>query len=147
LTRPALVPLALAWGFLFAPPAPPAPPAPARVADWPSGHYTGRLVRIIDGDTFVVKIRHAPFISSDEPEVRLSGIDTPETDGRDRVAGRAAAAHLRGLLEGQVVYLRFTGARTFTRFVAYAWVEGEGGRLEDVGDLMVAAGHAVRVDR
>lgn len=68
--------------------------SPATGPGAPTG-TTATVVRIVDGDTIVVRVEGA------DERVRLTGIDTPETvDPRKPVQcfGREASAHLRELL-------------------------------------------------
>ena len=51
-----------------------------------------RIVRVVDGDTVVVRLKHR------QRYVRLLGIDTPEISGGVECYGRAAKARLRAIL-------------------------------------------------
>lgn len=90
-----------------------------------------RVVRVIDGDTFVV----APLASTGsdksappwEARIRLIGIDTPETVHPHRPVeawGAEAKEFTSGFLSGGEVHLRFDKRRRdrYDRFVAYAVV-------------------------
>ena len=79
---------------------------------------------IIDGDTIDVQ----------GVRVRLWGIDAPEAG---TVAGDAATAFLRDLMDGETVSCRDTGGRSYRRIVAQCFI----GDL-DIADALVDAGHA-----
>lgn len=119
-------------------------------ASYPLYHYRASLVRVIDGDTIVVKISLGFHVSIDVT-VRIAGIDAPEMTGAERPAGEAAAAWLRRLLaERPALYVRtHKDARSFARWVADVAVarDGEEGELDDVAELMIGAGHARPVAR
>jgi endonuclease YncB( thermonuclease family) len=63
----------------------------------PAHHGTvrqgARIVRVVDGDTVVVRLNHGR-----QRYVRLLGIDAPEISGGAECYGRAAKARLRGIL-------------------------------------------------
>ena len=82
----------------------------------------GTVVRVIDGDTIIVR---GPGGRTED--VRLIGIDTPETvDPRRPVGcfGPQASAYAKHLLTGRRVILRYdreTNDR-YGRFLAYVWL-------------------------
>lgn len=93
---------------------------------------TFRVLRVVDGDTFVIRYDGEPTY------VRLFGVDAPEP--RDS-GGPAAMAVLRRMIEGRSVRIEFSGRRkrdNFGRLLCRAYV-GE----VSVGATMVRAGHAV----
>ncbi len=74
-----------------------------------AGPYEGRVVRVIDGDTVVVRVGVWPGMSA-ETSVRIRGIDAPEMRGPDCEAERdwaeRATAHVeRHYPEGAAVRL------------------------------------------
>ncbi len=84
----------------------------------------GTVVRVVDGDTIIVR---GPGGRTED--VRLIGIDTPETvDPRRPVGcyGPEASAFAKHLLTGRTVLLRYdreTNDR-YGRFLAYVWIAG-----------------------
>jgi micrococcal nuclease len=92
---------------------PPAPPS----------HAAGRVVRVIDGDTFEVEL------PGGVEDVRLIGIDTPETVKPDtpvQCYGERASHFTHRLLEGRRVRLR-VGVEprdVYGRLLAYVRVGG-----------------------
>jgi micrococcal nuclease len=85
---------------------------------------TGTVVRVVDGDTIIVRGPGGRI-----EDVRLIGIDTPETvDPRRPVGcfGPEASAYAKHLLTGRRVVLRYdreTNDR-YGRFLAYVWLPG-----------------------
>jgi micrococcal nuclease len=82
----------------------------------------GTVVRVIDGDTIVVR---GPGGRTED--VRLIGIDTPETvDPRRPVGcfGPQASAYAKHLLTGRRVILRYDRETKdrYGRFLAYVWL-------------------------
>ena len=67
--------------------------------------YNVKVTRVVDGDTVDVDIDLGFGMIYKKQRVRLHGIDTPESRTRDLVEkkyGKAAKAHLKGLLAGKV---------------------------------------------
>lgn len=85
------------------------------------GEATVEVSRVIDGDTVEV----SPAIDGIE-DVRLIGVDTPETSGSPRVSqpyGAEAAEFTEEKLEGREVTLRFGEERVddYGRLLAYVY--------------------------
>jgi micrococcal nuclease len=99
------------------------------------------LIRIIDGDTLEVRA----LIWLDQhvvTRVRLRGVDAPEIDPRCPEENRRAAAAtgaLRELLSGRPLHLTDIGRDKFGGRVVARVIAGAAG---DVGEAMLAAGHA-----
>ena len=107
-----------------------------------AGHVpfaAGTVVRVVDGDTIIVR---GPGGRTED--VRLIGIDTPETvDPRRPVGcfGPQASAYAKHLLTGRRVVLRYdreTNDR-YGRFLAYVWLERP---AEFVNARLVELGYA-----
>lgn len=101
----------LAWRWISAPV--PSPGLPAE-------GWSGRVVRVIDGDTLLIEGGY---------RVRLLGVDTPETKHPQRPAepwGSEASDFTRARVEGQQVQLEFDRARhdDYGRWLAYVWIDG-----------------------
>lgn len=77
-----------------------------------------KVVRVIDGDTVEVSRRFGG-----EDNVRLIGVDTPETYGGKEPYGPAASSFTTNQLEGKRVALRFDKDRfdRYGRPLAYVW--------------------------
>ena len=100
----------------------------------------GTVVRVVDGDTVIVR---GPGGSTED--VRLIGIDTPETvDPRRPVGcfGPEASAYAKHLLTGRRVVLRYDRELhdRYGRFLAYIWLVGRGGGF--VNARLVELGYA-----
>jgi len=94
------------------------PSTPAHAGD--EGVLYGPLVKVIDGDTIVVKVQGAAL------RIRLAGIDAPESD---QPFGDAARLELAGLIGEQPCVLVYEGGDVYGRLVAHLWI----------GDLYVNA--------
>jgi micrococcal nuclease len=137
-----LVPL-LALACLVSLPSPsPSNPSPYPL---PSGeretHFSGTVVRTVDGDT--VHVRVANRIE----KVRYIGINTPEVHHPTRgeePGGRAATEINRGLVGGRAVRLEpdVQLRDRYRRLLAYVWVERADGVEVMVNAEMVRLGYA-----
>jgi len=87
------------------------PSKPAHAGD--EGVLYGPLVRVIDGDTLIVKVQGAAL------RVRLVGIDAPESDQR---FGDIARYLLAGLIDGQECVLVYDEGDMYGRLVAHLWI-------------------------
>jgi micrococcal nuclease len=95
------------------------------------------VTRVVDGDTVEVDL------NGREVDVRLIGIDTPETVAPDEPVecyGEEASAYTSSRLEGRTVRLEFDVERLdrYGRTLAYVWI-GE----ELLNETLVAEGYAV----
>src|SRR3954468_1812458 len=96
----------------------------------PSGPVRAKVLRVVDGDTIVVKLP-----GGDDQYVRYIGIDTPETvkPGTPvQCGGPKAHAVNERLVGGRTVILRFDAERrdVYGRLLAYVYLPGArpGGR-------------------
>jgi micrococcal nuclease len=110
------------------------------VLEPPASRETGRIIRVVDGDTLHV------MVHGRDETVRLLGIDTPELHKPAtpvECGARAAAAAMQRLATGRRV--RLVGDPTqdkrdrYGRLLAYAVVRGSG---LDLGAAMVRRGWA-----
>ena len=81
------------------------------------------VTRVVDGDTFEVRIE------GDAEDVRLIGVDTPETVAPGEPVqcfGPQASRFSHRLLEGRRLRLRFDAERrdVYGRLLAYAYLDG-----------------------
>lgn len=107
---------------------------------------TGRVSKVVDGDTFDVQIQeHDIRISEDLIRVRLADIDTPEIHGPKACeAGKKAAAYTRTWLLGKEISLDLdnkTGKDQYGRWVAVCYLGGN-----NFNKQLVNAGHAIIKD-
>ena len=98
-----------------------------------------RVIRVIDGDTLVIRY------DEEATRVRLLAIDAPE---RGEPGFAAAAAALRELVEGREVRIEFDAAAgrrdPWGRLLARIWVRGPDGVDLDVGADLLARGLVTR---
>jgi endonuclease YncB( thermonuclease family) len=89
---------------------------------------TARVVKVIDGDSIVVKMEGSLF------EVRYIGINTPEYDSDERAAAIRATQANESLLFGQEVVLFKDVSNTdrFGRLLRYVFTDNEFVNLEMV---------------
>ena len=106
----------------------PASSAPPAVASQPANiDFTGRVTRIVDGDTF--------WISSQGVRIRVWGLDAPETNRR---GGAAATAALSNLIANQTLACRTRDIDRYGRIVGQCFLPD--GR--DITAAMIASGTA-----
>lgn len=100
------------------------------------------LIRVIDGDTIVV------CIEGQEKDVRLIGIDSPESVNPDESKnceyGKYASEYTKELLKDvDVVYLQFDEKKEdlYGRVLAYVWLSNDvnTSKIGDVSEYMVNA--------
>lgn len=108
-------------------------PAAAQPASYP-----GTLVRVVDGDTYVIRVDF-PFNVSYTATIRLADLDTPE---RFTAEGKAATAAVTRLLESGPITVAPTGKMTFARHVAHVYVGGV-----SVAETLERAGYGRAVRR
>lgn len=90
----------------------------------PAKAKTYKVVRVVDGDTFVVDF------NGKEEKVRLIGIDTPESvhpdSSKNTAAGVTASEYTKSLLTGKSVELEFDVQERdkYGRLLAYVYVDG-----------------------
>ena len=89
--------------------------------------FSGRVTRIVDGDTF--------WISSQDVRIRVWGLDAPET--RDP-GGPAATAEMSRLVSGQTLHCRQRDIDRYGRIVGQCFLPD--GR--DITAAMIASGTA-----
>jgi micrococcal nuclease len=98
-------------------------PEPKQVAEEPQQQNGGtyQVTRVVDGDTIEV----APAIDGIE-DVRLIGVDTPETYGGEEPCGPEASTFTTSRLEGRQVRLELDEDRVdpYNRILAYVYVDG-----------------------
>ena len=108
-------------------------------ADVVPGPVPARVIEVVDGDTIAVRARI--WVGQDvETRVRLSGVDTPEFNGRcgreRELAAHARAFVVEAIGGGTVKLIDVHYGKYAGRVVAY--VETAAG--DDLGALLIAAG-------
>lgn len=92
----------------------------------PSYVYRAKITKVVDGDTVDVII-DLGFGVSFNTRLRLSGIDTMETNDRDAVKkalGLKAKERVKELLVGKEVTLQSFKADKYGRYLAEIYVDG-----------------------
>lgn len=107
----------------------------------PSGMTRAEVVRVVDGDTIIVRI------GSREERLRYIGIDAPESVAPNQPVecwGPEAARANQEIVGGETVYLErdVSGRDRFGRLLRYVYVKGQQGELELVNRLLVERGYA-----
>lgn len=101
------------------------------------------IVKVRDGDTFVINIPNIPQVFGSEIAVRIRGIDTPELrDNREEVKKRAyeAKAELEKLLlNAKKIILYNIGRDKYFRILASVKADGI-----DIGEYMIKNKFAVK---
>lgn len=107
----------------------------------PSGENRYLVTKVVDGDTFHIKI------NGSDVSVRLIGIDTPETvDPRRPVGcfGKKASDETKRLIEGKEVLLikDISDTDKYNRLLRYVYLPVSGGETLFVNDYLVRQGFA-----
>ena len=108
--------------------------------------YKARIVRVIDGDTFIAEIDRG-FGDFSLKTIRLTRINTPEIRGVEKEEGLAAKQFLESLLEECDFHCTIYSQRvdSFGRSLAEVFVERQD-KSVNLNDLLVEKGHAKFVD-
>jgi len=111
------------------------------VIDKPVNGQLAEVVRVIDGDTIVVKYNNHQY------PVRLIGIDTPETVDPHRVVGcfgKQASNTTKHLLVGRMVYLvaDLEDQDKYQRQLRYVYLPVNHDQLLFVNDYLMRTGQA-----
>jgi len=123
--------------------------------DWT---YRGKLVRVVDGDTFIVELErefdfgfHVMAKFGAKQTLRLRGVNTPEIVGESREAGMAAKQAVEKLLAKAFGALAVTTHKgdKYGRWLADIYVTLDSGDTINVAHWLIENGHAVpyMVDR
>ncbi len=106
------------------------------------GRYVAKIVRIIDGDTFV------SFANNDSLKIRLSGVDTPEMgNGKSKLHqpyANKAKEYMTNLILGQEVLIIPKEKDRYGRLVAWVFLDDI-----DISEELLKAGlawHFVKYD-
>jgi len=100
--------------------------------------YRATVVKIVDADTFDVKI-DLGFRMTTEQRLRLLGVDAWEVRGDERTEGLAAKAFVVDAMPvGSTVIIRTEKTGKYGRYLAH--VELPDGR--DLGETLIKEGHA-----
>lgn len=107
----------------------------------PTYIYRARLVRVVDGDTYVLRIDLGFYISADKT-VRLRDVNAHEAG---QPGGVEATAFVLDLLTGKPLLVEsHKDRRSFARWVCDVWVD-VGPEPLDVAQALIKNGHAIAV--
>ncbi|MGB0670244.1 MAG: thermonuclease family protein [Rhodospirillales bacterium] len=110
------------------------------------GPLPGTLIKVIDGDTYIVRI-HTWLDQMVEANVRLGGVNTPEAGSRacetERRLGLKAAAFIRERFEGRSVVLTDIRYGKWAGRVVASLADADGNSL---ADLLIREGLGVGYD-
>jgi len=112
----------------------------------------GRVIKVVDGDTFDVSLQdyNTSQIAEDVIRIRLADIDTPEVRGPKACeAGKKASAYTRTWLLSNYVFLDLddkTGKDPYGRWVAVVYLSEDGRPGRNFNKQLVDSGHAVIED-
>lgn len=101
----------------------------------PVYRYRAECVRVVDGDTYHLRIDLGFRVSITVP-VRLRGVNCPELGTEEGKAARRAA-HFQ-LTARELVVESYRDRQSFARWVADVYVDGE-----SLAGRLIAAGHGV----
>lgn len=105
-------------------------------------HYHAQVIRVIDGDTYELKVDVGFYMHMQNPKFRfrLLGCDTPEVRGETREQGEMVAEYVRNLIEGKWVeiYTEKSETDNFGRWLAAIIVDGI-----NLTDHLIELGYAV----
>ncbi len=111
---------------------------PAAGVEW-SGFVDARVVRVVDGDTVIVKMQGGKMRGL-KVRIRLDAIDCPE-DGQPW--GDIATFGLKKLIGGKMVRLEGHGLDQYSRSLATIFVKNDfSPKYMNVNEQMVTLGHA-----
>jgi len=83
--------------------------------------YSAKVVRIVDGDTLYLDVDLGFFIRM-TIDVRLNGVNTPETRGPSRQAGLKSKAYVEQAVPvGSTVVVQTYKAEKYGRYLADLW--------------------------
>lgn len=120
--------------------------------------YEGTCVRVIDGDTVVLRLAKTFTLDVDfgfhvkdtmaltksaEITFRLNGINTPEVVGASKTAGLAAKTALEGMIVGKSLRVVSHKPDKYGRWLANVYVQGE---TASVNQRMIEGGFALPWD-
>jgi endonuclease YncB( thermonuclease family) len=105
--------------------------------------YPAELVRVIDGDTAVLRI-DLGFHTSTTQHVRFMGYNAPELHGMNASKAQAAKVELENLLSGRRLIVKTSRGflQTFSRYLGEVWVADQTG-WSSVSQWMIGKGYNV----
>ncbi len=110
--------------------------------------YRAQVVSVYDGDTCTVNVDLGLGTWVHGEKIRLARINTPELRGAERTAGLVARDFLREKIQGQEIIIATQKDKKgkYGRYIGDIWVTDFSGKLVNVNDELVNAGHAKYVE-
>ena len=107
-------------------------------------NYRAKVVGIYDGDSVTIDIDLGLGVWVKGQKCRLSGIDTPEIRGEERVAGLKAKIRLSELILGKQVAITTEKDKTgkYGRWLVTIWDLNDDGTWVNINKLLLSEGHA-----
>jgi len=107
-------------------------------------NYRAKVVGVYDGDSITIDIDLGLGVWSKGQKCRLSGIDTPEIRGEERIAGLKAKIRLSELILGKQVAITTEKDKTgkYGRWLATIWDLNDDGTWININKLLLSEGHA-----
>lgn len=96
----------------------------------PAKVITGKVVKIVDGDTFTLLVN-----GDEQVKVRIDGIDAPE---KGQAYSKSAKAYLSSMIWGVPVTINVKKTDRYGRSIAKVFTK----EIKDVGLEMIKAGYA-----
>ena len=84
--------------------------------------YNAEVIRVIDGDTFDLKI-DLGFKIIHESRFRLQNIDTPEIRGKERPKGLKVKEYVKKLIEGKTIIVETFKKGKYGRYVSEIYLK------------------------
>ena len=107
-------------------------------------NYRAKVVGVYDGDSITIDIDLGLGVWSKGQKCRLSGIDTPEIRGEERIAGLKAKIRVSELILGKQVVIITEKDKTgkYGRWLATIWDLNDDGVWVNINKLLISEGHA-----
>ena len=107
-------------------------------------HYRAIVKSVYDGDTCTIDIDLGLGAWIHGEKLRLYRINAPEVRGVQRPEGLKSRDFLREQINGKEIIIQTIKDRKgkYGRYLGEIWLEGEGGALININDLLVQEGLA-----
>lgn len=103
--------------------------------------YPATVTRIIDGDSIEVNLDLGHHLFKKDADIRLLGMNTPETRGEEKELGKIAKARMEELIPvGTKVVVHSAKLDSFGRMLADVWIMGDYSKT--VSQIMIDEGYA-----
>jgi micrococcal nuclease len=111
----------------------------------PSYVYRADVLDVHDGDTYKLRV-DLGFRCAVTIQCRLHGVDSPELNTPEgKIARDFVLTLINGYSQTPVVVQSYKDQRSFERWVCDVWLDDHGLDGRSLADVLVQAGHAVRI--